>query len=488
MIRPTVRSIGRLTPAAVLLLAGCAVGPDYHKPDVPTAAAYSEPGPWKVAQPKDALPKASWWKIFHDPALDALEVEATAASPTLRAALARFDAALAAAQINRAALLPNLAVNPSASRERYSGHRETQTPSTRFAYTTNSFDLPLDLTYEIDVFGEARRALESARDAAAAQGALYENVLLTLQAGVAQNYYTLRSLRSQLDLLHRNVTLLADTLELVKKLRAGGANSDLDLYQAESQLEITQSSELATRQTLAEQQHALAVLLGRNPEGFSLDPGPLDFDPPDIPVGLPSELLERRPDVAAAERSLASYNAQIGVAKAAFFPAIGLTAFAGYNSNDLNSLFKWGSREWGIGPDVSIPIFRGGALMAGYRVAKANYDAALAGYRGQVLVAFQQVEDSLSDLRYLALQAEVLTRATSAAENATRISTLRYKSGLVSYLEVIDAERTQLQTELALTSARTQRLQSTVLLVKALGGGWDTTTPPAPASSPAPAH
>jgi multidrug efflux system outer membrane protein len=472
MTRAPFRSLRRLIPAPLLLVAGCAVGPDYQKPDVPQPAAYSEAGPWKVAQPKDALPKAEWWKIFHDPALDALEAEATAASPTLRAALARYDAALAAAQISRSALLPDLAVNPSATRTRYSGNRQSQTPATRFAYTTNSFDLPLDLTYEIDLFGEARRALESARDAAAAQGALYENVLLSLQAGVAQNYYTLRSLRSQLDLLKQNVVLQGDALDLVKKLRAGGANSDLDLYQAESQLEITQSTELATEQSIAEQEHALAVLVGRNPEGFALNAGPIDFDPPEVPIGLPSELLERRPDVAAAERSLASYNAQIGVAKAAFFPAIGLTAFAGLNSNDLNSLFKWGSREWGIGPDVSIPIFRGGALMAGYRVAKANYDVALAAYRGQVLVAFQQVEDSLSDLRYLAQQTEVLTRATSAARNATRISTLRYKSGLVSYLEVIDAERTQLQTELSLTAARTQRLQSTVLLVKALGGGW----------------
>jgi multidrug efflux system outer membrane protein len=472
MTRAPFRSLRRLVPAPLLLAAGCAVGPDYQKPEVPQPAAYSEAGPWKVAQPKDAQPKAEWWKIFHDPALDQLEAEATAASPTLRAALARYDAALAAAQLSRAALLPDLSVNPSATRNRYSGNRQSQTPATRFAYTTNSFDLPLDLTWEIDLFGEARRALESARDAAAAQGALYENVLLSLQAGVAQNYYTLRSLRSQVDLLKQNVVLQGAALDLVKKLRAGGANSDLDLYQAESQLELTQSTELATEQSIAEQEHALAVLVGRNPEGFTVAVGPLDFDPPEVPVGLPSELLERRPDVAAAERSLASYNAQIGVAKAAFFPAIGLTAYAGLNSNDLSSLFKWGSREWGIGPDVSIPLFRGGALLASYRVAKANYDVALAAYRGQVLVAFQQVEDGLSDLRYLAQQAEVLTRATSAAQNATRISTLRYKSGLVSYLEVIDAERTQLQAELALTSARTQRLQSTVLLVKALGGGW----------------
>lgn len=469
----------RLVSALVLpLIAGCAVGPDYKKPDVPTPPAYSEAGPWKMAQPKDALPKDDWWKVFQDPVLDRLERQATAASPTLRAALARYDAALAIAQISRSGLLPNLAVNPSAARERFSGNRANQTPSTTAAYTTNTFDVPLDFSYEIDVFGAARRALESARDAAAAQGALYENVLLTLQAGVAQNYYTLRSLRSQVDLLKRNVGLLKYTLDLVTKLRQGGANSDLDLYQAQSQLGLTEATELAAEQSVAEQQHALAVLVGQNPEGFALDAGPLDMEPPDIPVGLPSELLERRPDVAAAERALASYNAQIGVAKAAFFPAIGLTAFAGYNSRDLNTLLNRNSREWGIGPEISLPIFRGGALMAAYREAKANYDGALATYRGQVLVAFQQVEDSLSDLRYLAQQAEVLTRATSAAQHATQISTLRYKSGLVSYLEVIDAERTQLQAELSLTSARTQRLQSTVLLVKALGGGWQ---PPAAA-------
>ena len=461
-----------LLPAVLVLAAGCAVGPDYVRPPSEAPAAFAEPGPWKVAAPMDSVPKASWWKIFGDPALDALEAGAAAASPTLKAALERYDAALAFARVSRAALLPSVGVDASGSRELYSANRQSQIPSTVFPYTTNSFDLPLDLTYELDLFGQARRALESARAAADAQGALYLNVLLTLQAGVAQNYFTLRSLGAQRELLARNVALLSDTLELVKKLRLGGANSDLDLYQAEAQLEIVQATALAVDQALAEQRHALAVLVGRTPEDFQIDPPPGEPDAPPVPVGLPSALLERRPDIAAAERTLAASNAQIGVAKAAFFPSVALTAFAGYNSSDLSSLLQWGSREWALGPLVSLPVFRGGANLANYRQAQALYEAAIAGYRQQVLAAFQEVEDGLSDLRFLSAQADVLVRAAEASRQATAISTLRYKAGLVSYLEVIDAERTQLQTELSLTQVRAQRLSATVLLIKALGGGW----------------
>jgi len=469
------RALARLAGALLagaFLTAGCAVGPDYKRPPVPTAATFAEPGPWKTAEPRDGLPKPEWWKVFHDPALDALEAQAQTASPTLQSAMARYDAALAVARISRSALIPGLAVNPSGARERFSGHRQVQPGSTRFAYTTNTFDVPLDLTYELDIFGQARRALESAREAAAAQGALYQNVLLTLEAGVAQNYFSLRALLSQQALLRQNVSLLSDTLDLVRKLRKGGVNSDLDLYQAQAQLEAVQSTALAVDQSIATQLHALAVLIGKTPESFSIAAMALDLDPPEVPVGLPSDLLERRPDVAAAERTLASLNAQVGVAKAAFFPSIGLTAYAGLNSNDLNNLISSGSREWGVGPAISIPIFRGGALIAGYDVAKANYQAAVAAYQGQVLSAFQDVEDGLSNLRYLAQQSEVLDHAVKDSQKVADISTLRYKNGLVSYLEVIDAQRTLLQNQISFANTRAQRFISTVLLVKAVGGGW----------------
>ena len=453
-------------------LSSCAVGPDYKAPQTQAAPSFAEQGPWKVAAPKDALPKGEWWKTFGDPDLNALESQAIAASPTLKVALARFDQALAAARISRSALLPSATVNGSMNREHYSGNRQAEFPATRFAYVSNSFDLPLDLTYEVDLFGSARRSLESATAVAQAQGALYQNVLLTLEAGVAQNYFTLRSLYLQREYLQQNVALLKDALELVQKLRTGGANSDLDLYQAQAQLAIVESTALATDQRIADGLHALAVLVGSQPEGLQVKFAASVPNPPDIPVGLPSELLERRPDIAAAERTLAAANAQIGVAKAAFFPSIGITAFGGLNSNDLNTLLRGSSKEWALAPVFSLPVFKAGALRASYDQAKDLYTQALESYHAQVLTAFQEVEDGLSDSRYLRDQEDALQRAVDASQGALNLSTIRYKAGLVSYIEVIDAQRSLLQAQLLLTQVRAQRLVSSVLLVKALGGGW----------------
>jgi multidrug efflux system outer membrane protein len=354
----------------------------------------------------------------------------------------------------------------------YSANRQSEYPSTSFAYTTNSFDLPLVLSYEVDLFGAARRSAESARSAAQAEGATYQNVLLTLEAGVAQNYFTLRSLVAQRELLMRNVALLQDALDLVRKLRRGGANSDLDLYEAQTELATVESTATATERALAQQQHALAVLVGANPEGFRIEAAPLDSAAPYVPTGLPSDLLERRPDVAAAERSLAAANARIGVAKAAFFPSVNLAAFGGVNSSYLSTLLGWNSREWAAGPLVSLPLFTGGANLANYRQAKAAYEAAVADYRQQVLVAFREVEDGLSDLRLLSRQTESLERAVASSSSASNLSIIRYKAGLVSYIEVIDSQRTQLASEISLTQARADRLSATVLLVRALGGGW----------------
>ncbi len=472
MTRPPHRYLGGLCAAVLAVFAGCAVGPDYTRPAVPTPDAYAELGAWKKAEPRDGASRAGWWHIFNDRTLDDLEEQAASASPTLRAALARYDQALAAARIERAQAYPALTAGGTAVRERFSGNRQVEFPGTAFAYTANSFDLPLQLSYEVDLFGSVRRAIEGARASAEAEGANYQNVLLLLEAGVARDYYNLRSLVAQRELLAQDAALLSDALELVQKLRRGGANSDLDVYQAQAELESVRSSELAAERAIATAQHALAVLVGRNPEGFALDVRPLGADVPDVPVGLPSDLLERRPDIAAAERTLAAANARIGVAKAAFFPSIGLTAFAGANSSDLNNLLTWGSREWAAGPALSLPLFRGGANVAGLQQAKAAYEEALSNYRQHVLVGFQEVEDGLSDLRLLSRQTQVLGRAVEASHGATRLSTLRYKAGLVSYIEVIESQRTQLDNEISLTQARASRLEATVLLIRALGGGW----------------
>jgi outer membrane protein, multidrug efflux system len=461
-----------LSTGVLALAAGCAVGPDYQKPSVSAPVAYAESGPWTVAAPKDTLPKDGWWKVFADPELDRLESQAGGGSLTLQAAMARFDQACAVARVSRAALLPSLSANVAPDRDHYSGNREAQPGASHPAYTTNSIDAQLDLAYELDVFGRARRASERTRDIAQAQWADYQNVLLSLQAEVAQDYVALRSLRAEHDLLSRTVGLRLQALDLVRKRRVGGASDDLDVYQAEAELADIQSDALAVDQNAARLRHALAVLVGSLPEDFSLDPAPLASDPPAVPEAMPSELLERRPDVATAERNLASANAQIGFAKAAFFPSIGLTAGAGFNSVAFESLLHSNSSEWSLGPFLSMPLFEGGENQANYQRSKAAYDEQVSLYRQQVLTAFQDVDDGLSDLRYLASQAEALGRASSAAQSAADLSILRYKQGVADYFEVIDAERIALDNELQQTELQGQRFVSTVLLVKALGGGW----------------
>jgi multidrug efflux system outer membrane protein len=455
------------------ILAGCAVGPDYQRPSTSAPAAYRENAPWKQAAPRDAMPKSSWWSIFDDPNLDRLERDAVAANPDLRAALDRVDEARATARIDRAAFYPALSLDPTPSRTRYSGNREAQTDSPVLAYTTNSFDLPIDLNYELDLFGRVRRAYESARAEAEAQAADFQNVLLSLEAEVAQDYFTSRALAAEQSLLDQTVQFRKDALDLVDKRRVGGASSDLDVAQAEAELATVQSEALAVAQSRAELAHALAVLTGCEPESFSLDPTPLHGDPPAIPAGLPSELLERRPDVGQAEREMAAASARIGVAKAAFFPRIDLTAYAGLNSAALNTLFHSNSEEWTVAPLISLPLFEGGRNRADYERAKSAYDEAAATYRSRVLTAFRDVEDGLSDLRYLAAQDEALGRAADAARRAADLSNLRYREGATDYFEVIDAERTALEAEREAVELRGRRFAASVFLVKALGGGWE---------------
>jgi outer membrane protein, multidrug efflux system len=462
-----------LLPALACALAGCAVGPDYQRPPVEAPQAYAEHSPWKEAQPRDTLPKAAWWSAFNDPALARLEEEASTASPTLHAALARVEEAQSVARIARASLLPSLALQPSGQRERYSGNRQAPTPSTTFAYTSDSFALPVTLGYEIDLFGQARRAAEGALATAEAQEAVYRNVLLSVQSSVAQGYFSLSALAEERRLLERSVGLLAESVDLVRKRRAAGASSDLDLYEAQTQLSTVRATLAAVGQAEAEQRHALAVLVGANPSTF-VPPAPAELPDaaPAVPVGLPSDLLERRPDIAAAERTLAAANARIGVAKAAFFPSIALTGAAGTNSSQLSSLLSWSSRQWLLGPSINLPLFTGGANTAAYREAEAAYTEAMATYQGQVLVAFQDVENGLSDLRFIGEQAAQLGAAAQSAHAAAQLSQARYTSGLASYLEVIDSQRTELASDIALVQARAARLSATVQLVRALGGGW----------------
>jgi multidrug efflux system outer membrane protein len=456
----------------VLALAGCEVGPDYHRPATAAAPTFGEGAPWKVAAPQDTVPRADWWKVFNDPILSQLEEQTTAANPDIQAAFARVEQAQAVAQISMADLLPSVGVNAVGSRTRYSGHREVSPGANHSTYTTNAMDLPLDFSYEIDLFGRIRRALEVARAAAQAQADNYQSVLLSLQADAAQEYYTLRGLLEEKAYLVSNVEGRRQELDLVNKRQTAGASDNLDVYRAQTELDTVESTEIAVDQRIDQIEHALAIISGKMPEGYHLEAQPIQVEPPAVPVGLPSDLLERRPDIAAAERTMASVSAAIGVAKAAFFPRVGLTAFGGFNSIAFHSLFDSSSREWSIAPFVAMPLFEGGRLTANYERAKFAYDEATANYRSQVLIGFRDVEDSLGGLRYLSDQSGVLQDGVIAARHAVDLSNLRYKQGVADYFEVIDAERTALDTEISWSEVRSQRFITTVLLIKALGGGW----------------
>ncbi len=454
---------------APLLLTGCALGPNYLNPGVEVPPAYRENVHWKEASPQDQLPRGAWWRIYDDPALDALEALAAGANQDLAAAFARVNQARAIARVDAAGLLPRVDLNASAARSRTSGDFTL----TGEGSTYNSFFLPLDLSYEVDLWGRVRRSVEASRADAAASLADYQSVLLTLQTEVARNYFALRALDAEIDLLLRTLELRRENLGMVRSLFRHGQVGQLDVSRAETELAATEAETAGVRKRRAELEHALAVLVGKPAAALELASSPLDLKPPQVEAGLPSSLLERRPDVASAERRMAAASARIGVAKTAFFPAVSLTGSAGYSSTEASSLLDWDNRTWGLGPAVSLPIFEAGRNSANLRRARASYEEAVARYRQQVLVAFAEVEDALSGLRHLSDQAAAQAEAVAASRQAAELSGKRYRAGLVSYLEVVDSERTALQAERGAVQTLGERMQTGVLLIKALGGGWD---------------
>lgn len=449
------------------------VGPDYRPPTNSSPAVYKAEalGSWKQGRPLDKLPKGNWWVVFGDEALNQLEEQSTRQNQNLKAAVARVSEARATARVARGELMPSLALAPNWTRQRFSPN---QVPS--FGNLTgNNFSVPLDFSYELDLWGRVRRSFESARAEAQASLADYYNVLLTLQSDVAQNYFGLRSLDAEIATVSGTVELRRAQVKLVRSRFEGGIGNELDIARAETELATTEVEAASLAQRRTELENALAVLAGDNPAVFHLPARtPNDWNPvaPEIPPGLPSELLERRPDVSESERLLASANARIGVAKAAFFPVISLTASGGYLSGELDSLFNWDSRVWSIGPSISLPIFAGGRNRANYRRSQAAFEEAVARYRQQVLVAFGDVENSLASIRYLADQSAAQQRAVTQARRAADLATERYRSGIVSYIEVIDASRDALQAERGAAQLAGQRLIATVQLIKALGGEW----------------
>jgi multidrug efflux pump len=481
---PVSGAAGLASGAVLLVLVGSlaavqagplTVGPDYHAPTNALPPEYKDAGmsSWQPGRPLDNVPKDAWWQVFADTNLDALEGQAGLANQQLQAAVARVDQARAVARVARADLLPSVDLDPSLTRQRYSPNQDPSFGN----ITATTLSVPLDLSYEVDLWGRVRRGFESAREDAQASLANYYNVLLTLQADVGQNYFSLRSLDAEIATVAGTVDLRREQVQLVRSRYAGGVGSELDVAQAETELATTEAEAASLAHQRDELENAIAILVGENPATFRLAALPLGDkiwspEPPAVPAGLPADLLERRPDVAAAERQIASANAKIGVAKGAFFPVITLTGSGGYLSGDVESLFNWNSRVWSIGPGISLPLFAGGRNRANLQRAWNAYYESVALYRQQVLVAFGDVENSLSGIRHLAVQSEAQTRAVTAARRASELATQRYRSGIVAYLEVVDASRDALTAERANAQLAGQRLITTVQLIKALGGGW----------------
>jgi multidrug efflux system outer membrane protein len=455
-------------------LSGCLLGPDYHRPPLDVPSSYRE----ETASDTTALPLASeWWKLFGDPALTSLEEEARGANQNLQLAIARVAEARATARISKSDFFPVITMDPSYQRTRLSANRPTTSGSSSGsgaakATTITDIIVPFDLSYEIDLWGRVRRSFESATAAARASQNDYGVVALTLAADVAAQYFAIRSLDAQDATLRDSAGIFADQLRLVESRYRAGIVSELDVAQARTQLATTISQQADVRRLRAESEDALAVLCGRPASEFSVPEQPLDLRTPEIPAGLPSQLLEHRPDVAEAEQKLAAANAEIGVATALFFPQVRLTGAAGLESASFEDLLKWESRIWSLGPSISVPIFEGGRLRANLSGARARYEQAVAVYRQTVLGAFRDVEDALVGVRLRAAQGDAVAEAVAAAARSVVIARSQYDHGITNYLQVIIAESTHLDLELQAAQIQQQRLLSSVLLVKAIGGGW----------------
>lgn len=472
---------------AATLAASCTVGPDYHRPDLNLGDAYKA----STTQPASATIDRDWWRLFGDSTLIDLEQQALAANTEVAAAAARLAQARAATQVVASQFYPVVTLDPSIQRTRsprngvfvgsggvVSG--PTTAPSSgstgaSAGRTSTSVRIPFDLSYEVDIWGRVRRSLEASNAQQRASEADFEAVLQTLEADVAQNYFTLRSLDAQYEILQRTLASYQRQLDLTQTKQKAGLVSLIDVYQAKAELNSTATQRIDNRRQRADVEHALALLLGRTPSQLDLSHRPLEENrtPPSLPVGLPAELLRRRPDVATAEQNVAAASAQIGVAEAEFYPTVRLTGAAGFQSLDLQHAVDWEQRVWSIGPSVSLPIFEGGRLEANLRQAKARFDESLASYRGQVLAAVRDVEDALVDLSHRADEADAQGQAVAASREYLRLSQIQYDRGLVDSLQVIDAERTLLTNELSAAQILNERLTATIRLIKALGGGWD---------------
>jgi NodT family efflux transporter outer membrane factor (OMF) lipoprotein len=498
------RSARTCLVAALCLLAGCLVGPKYHRPSVQTPGAYKELPPadlintdgWKVAQPKDDALRGKWWEIFNEPELNSLEEKVNVSNQTIASAAANFLAARALVKEARSQYFPTVTTNPAITWQRPSATLSsggtggsaasgsgsgtgTGTASSAKGISTD-YTLPFDATWQPDLFGRIRNTVRSAAYGAQASAADLENTRLTIQADVASDYFQLRGQDALKQLLDSTVVAFQQSLDLTRALYDTGIDSEEDVAQAETQLESTQAQDAALGIQRAQFEHALAMLIGQPASTFSIPVEPLKTSPPAIPFGVPSQLLERRPDIAAAERLVAQANAQIGIARAAYFPTVTLSAAAGFESTSITSWFTWPSRFFAAGPAAAETLFDAGLRRATVMQFRAQYDETVANYRQAVLTAFQQVEDNLASLRILSVEIRDQDAAVKSAERTLALATERYKLGIDPYLNVITAQTALLSNQEAAVNLRIQQMTASGGLIQALGGGWDASQLPSP--------
>lgn len=464
--------------AVAFQLAGCAVGPKYKTPVTTAPPIYKEIGNWKTAQPSDQNLGGNWWELFQDTQLNALELQINVSNQNLKAAVAQYQESRAALRYVRADYYPTVTASPSASHQKYSGNRPPRT-STFDGVTFNDFVVPLNLSYQVNAWGRVSKNVESYREQAQASAADLAVINLSLHATLAVDYFAARSLDAEEKLLQDTVGQYQQAYQLNEDRYEGGLASEVEVEQARTILETTRAQMIDVGVARSQFEHAVAVLIGKPPAEFTLPPLPLNMPPPPIPVGMPSELLERRPDIAGAERRVASANAEIGLAKTAYYPSLNILGTGGFESGSITTLLQGPSALWSVGASSLMTVFDVGRRRALNDQAQENYESTVASYRQTVLTAFQQVEDNLAALRILEQEAGVQAVAVKAAERSLDLSNTRYEGGVTSYLEVITAQNAALADEVTAVNILGRRMANAVLLIQALGGGWNRSDLPA---------
>lgn len=456
--------------APALLLSSCVVGPNHEPPNV--SQQVSAKWKWQESNPRDSHPRGEWWTLFNDSELNRIQKLATNNNQSIKGALARLDQARATLGISKVAYVPDLSFQGSADRQRTSGNTASAVPIDIPSAQLNSFSAPLVLNYEVDLWGRIRRSVESAQASAESQAADFHSVMLSVNAEVASTYYLIRGYDAELHILESTIQTQKNSLDLIQQRFAAGTIPETDLAKARSELANSEADKADVLRQREETVNALSILCGQSASSFKITQRELTGNPPRISAGVPASLLERRPDVASAERKVAAANADIGVAIAGYFPSVSLTGKAGYTSGETSNLFDADSKVWSIGPSISLPITGAFVNQAKVRRAKAAHEEAISSYRQTVLEAVKDVETSLVQIRYRRSQAESLKEVVSQSSKATSLSRQRYESGTVSYLEYLDAQRSENSSKRTSARVHAQEFVSTVGLIRALGGGW----------------